>query len=155
MKVSELTGVQLDYWVALAENACPEIEEWELPDGKSYLICYAQINAEPSVYKPSSDWSCGGPIIERDQIYLSPPHDAHYYGGPNAGWKRYDDWSATVSARTRTLPPNSVQLALKTGGGVGRGRGDTPLLAAMRAKVASHYGDEVPDELPASIGGAS
>ncbi len=137
MKVSELNGPLLDYWVARCE-------------GKS--AAFAEFTAKVKPF--SSEWEYGGPIIERDQIYLSPPRNVHYYGGPNDGWKRYDDWSATVSARTRTLPPNETQIALKTGGGVGRGRGDTPLLAAMRAKVASHYGDEVPDELPASIGGA-
>ncbi|WP_347558529.1 phage protein NinX family protein [Robbsia sp. KACC 23696] len=137
MKVSELTGAVLDYWVSRCEGNSP---------------AFATMTAKVTPF--SSEWEYGGPIIERDQIYLSPPHDAHYYGGPNHGWKRHDDWSATVSARTRTLPPNEMQITLRTGGGVGRGRGETPLLAAMRAKVASHYGDEVPDELSTSIGGA-
>lgn len=98
-----------------------------------------------SPYSPSTDWALGGPIIECDQIFLQPPSEVHYNGGPSAGWKRYDHWRATVSARTRTLPPkNEFQESFNVRG-VGRGAGETALLAAMRAKAASHYGDEVPD----------
>lgn len=127
MKVSELSGALLDYWVARAEGYTNKFSEY---DGTPY----------------STNWAYGGPLIERDQIFLQPPSEVHYNGGPNHGWRRYDHWRATVSARTRTLPPaNETQKALNVRP-VGRGAGETALIAAMRAKVASHYGDEVPDQ---------
>lgn len=128
MKVAELTGALLDYWVARAEGMTHEQASFVIP-----------------AHAYSSEWGHGGPIIESDQIFLTPPSDEHSNGGPNHGWRRYDHWRATVSARTRTLPPkNATQEALNVRG-VGRGIGETALIAAMRAKVASHYGDEVPD----------
>ncbi|WP_027798301.1 phage protein NinX family protein [Paraburkholderia dilworthii] len=123
MKVSELSGVVLDYWVARAEGMSHEAATFAVP-----------------AHAYSTEWAYGGPIIERDQIFIQPPSEVHYNGGPNHGWRRYDHWRATVSARTRTLPPNEMGI-----GGVGRGAGETPLIAAMRAKVASHYGDDVPE----------
>lgn len=51
MKVSELEGEQLDYWVGKAEDAYD-------PDG--------------SWFKPSTCWEEGGPIIERERIRLNP-----------------------------------------------------------------------------------
>ena len=138
MKVAELTGALLDMWVARAEGI-----DVRLSNDKTLAIIADGNNGIG--YAPSTRWAEGGPIIEKDQIFIDPPHDAHYNGGPNHGWRRYDHWSATVSARTRRLPPKN-DIAKELGlGGVGRGAGETPLIAAMRAKVASHYGDEVPD----------
>lgn len=63
-------------------------------------------------YSPSTDWAQGGPIIEREEISVTAPMD-----GPE-GWK--------------ASPP-----------GAGRSmRGTTPLIAAMRAYVASKFGRE-------------
>lgn len=142
MKVSELHGALLDAWVARAEGNTVATHTYD--GGRHYTLYFASGDT-PSVPEYSTDWSAGGPIIERDQIYVQPPCDVHYNGGPNAGWKRYDEWTATVSARTRTLPPQNELSKMIGHGGVGRGAGETPLIAAMRAKVASHYGDEVPD----------
>jgi len=87
-----------------------------------------------SVASYSTDWQHGGPILERDQIFLKPPHEAHVCGGPNAGWHQEYFWTATVSSRTRTRPnPNDSELPPT----VGRGAGPTPLIAAMRAYVDS------------------
>lgn len=70
-------------------------------------------------------------LIESQQIFLSPPHDVHRSGGPNAGWEDYPHWQATVSARTRTFKkPNGSDC-------VGRGIGPTAAIAAARAFVAS------------------
>lgn len=141
MKVNELSGALLDYWVAVADGNL----EVRLHDG----VCEMRIHPEFEFcpYNPSSVWAHGGPIIECDQIFLTPPSEEHSNGGPNHGWRRYDHWRATVSARTRTLTPSSEFAKLSGIRGVGRGTGETALIAAMRAKVASHYGDEVPDEV--------
>jgi hypothetical protein len=68
-------------------------------------------------FSPSTDWACGGPIIEREQIQIDPL-TRHREPG---------DWSAQVWLPYR------------------RAQGETPLIAAMRAYVASKFGNEVPD----------
>ncbi|MDE2470453.1 MAG: DUF2591 family protein [Bradyrhizobium sp.] len=149
MKVSELEGPLLDLWVAICygHERAPGFPEPDEDTGR-YWLKLGAYNSVRECPRYSSSWCAGGPTIESDQIFLQPPSDVHYNGGPNHGWQRYDYWRATVSARTRTLPPgNAVQEALNVRG-VGRGAGETPLIAAMRAKVASHYGEEVPDEIP-------
>lgn len=85
----------------------------------------------------STDWNFGGPLIERDHVYLVPPHDAHLnFGNGRVEWVKQNLWTATVSARTRTrLNPNDPELPET----VGRGCGETPLIAAMRA-IADSYG---------------
>jgi hypothetical protein len=147
MKVSELTGAQLDYWVARALG--DRLVRLLRADGDRIRAdrCETRFGEQWdwSYFAPSRAWMDGGPIIERDQIFLQPPRDVHYNGGPNAGWKRYDQWTATVSARTRTYRNPNKDAADLFPGCVGRGAGETPLIAAMRAKVASHYGEEVPD----------
>jgi hypothetical protein len=102
MKVAELTGALLDYWVAKAEGI-PE-HGWRPPY--------------------SGDWAHGGPIIERDGI--------GFFGGDNS-------WTAGID----------LFANLEWGDPVIRGEhlhyGSTPLEAAMRTRVASKFGDEVPD----------
>lgn len=106
MDVSELTGLELDRWVANAK-------------GEAFGACY------------STDWSHGGPIIEREQIATWP--------AGNEGW--------------RALHPKNLDGAYLYGGVIDAGSfdgtgGPTPLIAAMRAYVASKFGDEVPAITP-------
>ena len=155
MKTAELTGAMLDYWVAQAEGVDAVMSDPQHNGSRGMVTFYSRDeddHLDGRSYKPSEHWSDGGPIIERDQIFLTPPSHEHSSGGPNAGWKNYAHWRATVSAATRTLPPaNETQAALNVRP-VGRGTGETALIAAMRAKVASHYGDEVPDDRPTAQG---
>jgi len=148
MKVSKLESPLLDYWVArcLGHEArivggC-EIIDWNRPGTK--------VNG--CRFEPTTDWRQAGRIIEEDQIYLEPPHDVHASnfrpdGTLKGVWITYEAWHATVSARTRTWSQGPDDAANMVGGRVGRGEGPTPLIAAMRAKVASHYGDDVPEEI--------
>lgn len=105
IKTAELTSAALDWAVTKCEGNHVTFDEQGCESG--------------SWEKYSSRWSKGGPIIEREFIYLSP--DAPY-------WKAaiYDDTGDCVS-----------QL------------GPTPLIAAMRCYVASTLGKEVeiPEEL--------
>jgi len=73
----------------------------------------------------STDWQFGGPIIEREQIAIV-----------ENGYKR-TEWDAYV--RGRYSQDDFLD-------GDGFASGPTPLIAAMRAYVASKFGDEV--ELP-------
>lgn len=65
---------------------------------------------------PSVDWEAGGPIIERELIAVMP------YGN---GW----------SANPRFLDEHEETEHIHTG--------PTPLVAAMRAYVASKFGEEM------------
>lgn len=124
MKTSELTGAALDWAVAKCE-------------GHDTLITYApmQVLYEPKgkrswyVYRPSTNWSQGGPIIEREMIQLTPKCMVN----PLHGW----------AAAYRSFDEDDDVYALH------RKRGKTPLIAAMRCYVASKLGDaiEVPTEL--------
>jgi hypothetical protein len=73
----------------------------------------------------STDWSQGGPLIEREKITLE-----HLYGAGDAG---ADVWVATLTCEDKKF------------GGVEcfEEQGPTPLIAAMRCYVASKLGDTV------------
>jgi hypothetical protein len=99
MKTSELTGAALDWAVAMAEN-------------------WAGADFEVKPY--STDWSQGGPIIERKLLAIS-----------RGGAYSENFWRAAISYSDNHF------------------YGPTPLIAAMRCHVASELGDEIdlPKEL--------
>jgi hypothetical protein len=125
VKVSELIGARLDYWVARAE----ELDGIEFgQDGKFHgSICHVDEsgNEDWYIYSPSTDWSQGGPIIERELCPLVP----------------YED---EKSAEGIWMFKGIYKCQLKGMGFVGEGK--TILQAAMRCVVASKFGEEVPDE---------
>lgn len=112
-KTVELTGAALDWAVAVCENV--EIDE------KCHPIWFEQggLNAPRVKYTPSTNWSQGGPIIERERIVLREFCPIR------------EDWEAEI----RIHHINAF--------------GGAPLIAAMRCYVASKLGDEVevPNEL--------
>lgn len=63
MKVSELIGKQLDYWVAKSE-----IAHWDKQTKASYTENW--ISGYLSTHAPSTNWLDGGRIIEREAIAL-------------------------------------------------------------------------------------
>ena len=68
MKTSELTGTALDWAVAKCEGLLAI-------HGGNLQIYRGQLKVHPSslgtVYTPSTDWSQGGPIIEREKISIN------------------------------------------------------------------------------------
>ena len=109
IKTSELTGAALDWAVMTCEGYVqPQPIEWILGGH----------------FKPSTDWSQGGSIIDRERISVE-------YTG-NAG----RSWFAKPPGN-----PTRKRNQMKDG--------PTPLIAAMRCYVASKLGDtvEIPDEL--------
>ncbi len=133
MKTSELTGPALDWAVATAEgmswwtrqNANWDTNlgytDWVLDkdgvlksfyfDGSRSRAGHWEVN---ETFTPSTDWSQGGPIIERESITVGP----HQVKGEVVGF---------------------CALGLQTDWSYGK----TPLIAAMRCYVASKLGDEV------------
>jgi hypothetical protein len=105
IKTSELQGVALDW----AVSKCEGLDYWQPEVG-------------PSQPEYSTDWSQGGPIIEREEIHL------------------------TKASRTLWR----AEIDLDEGDAVVETQyGPTPLIAAIRCYVASKLGDEV--EIPAGI----
>ena len=116
MKVADLLGVTLDYWVAKA---------WM--DGVSYVTVDTSYVRDFD-FHPSENWAQGGPIIERERIEL-----LHY--GQDGINLAGNPWEAQIGCDAHYIDQ---------GPGDAMG-GPTPLVAAMRAYVASRLGDEVPD----------
>jgi hypothetical protein len=128
MKVSELTGSQLDYWVARAEGegkpymarvkedhpsrtaGCLLIGKYALSEVPRH--CDAILSR-----RYSTRWDHGGPLIEREVISIQK--DVEDYSEPE------EPWYAEC--------------------GVFWDLGATPLIAAMRAYVKYKFGDEVAD----------
>ena len=116
INISKLTDAALDWAVAKCEGFTdydPATEKM-LPPRKEYgwvSLCE---------YHFSTDWSQGGPIIERERI--SPTYSL-----------MHKDWQAAYHEGRSSF----IQS------------GPTPLIAAMRCFVTSRLGDtiEVPDEL--------
>lgn len=124
MKVSELAGAQLDYWVARAEGWTfgppHKVHGWDVWRDSSGDIT-GTIPAQ--AFTPSTDWSQGGPIIERERMTFATTGT-----GP-----RGENGFEPVVAITYT--------------GLRAMEGPTHLVAAMRAYVARKFGDEVLDEV--------
>lgn len=139
MKTAELEGAVLDYYVAKADglpiyaagtdswpgNAHVHRESFEHSVvlislmGMSHGL-FIEHSGKSMRYSPSVNWEYAGPIIEHEQIPISP-----VVGGT---WEsEYVCWQGEDDADTKTV------------------RGKTPLIAAMRAFVASKFGDEVED----------
>jgi hypothetical protein len=115
MKTSELTGAALDWAVTKCEGFDHEVtpgNEW-------------------GVWGWATDWSQGGPIIERERI-------AVWFHTEYACWCSASlEWmDADVESDVFLEMPDAF-------------RGPTPLIAAMRCYVASQLGDniDVPKEL--------
>jgi len=82
IKTSELSGNALDYAVALCEDArvnkASYHTDWLINADRNFMA-----------YAPSSDWSQGGPIIDREKINIK--YDNYMWGGdhPSAVFYEY------------------------------------------------------------------
>lgn len=118
-KIPELTGTELNYWVARAVGLSNAKLRRVGPTENGGFVFVEHVQADGNtLYSPSSDWKHGGPIIEREAIEL------------RKHWQR-ESWSARIDSDRHSLAPMY-------------GYGETPLIAAMRAYVSSKYGDSVP-----------
>ena len=110
IKTSELTGPALDWAVAKCKGQAlldPNNNEWE--------YCWNLLGDNSgNYYFPSSDWSQGGPILEREGITVC-------HGSPVHGL----EWLACDRSSTH------IQ------------HGPSYLIAAMRCFCASKLGEEV------------
>jgi hypothetical protein len=111
MKTIELKGAALDWAVMKAEGP-DSFAATVYYDGDTPLCIDDQCDV-PEIWSPSTDWSQGGPIIERERITV----DAREHG-------------TLWVAHSRQVGQDGIT-------------GPTPLVAAMRCYVASKLGDEI------------
>lgn len=113
MKVSELEGALLDYWVAKADGAPGAV----MLKGSLYhengMGGYYRFN-----FRPSTNWLQGGPIIEREKIAIIPFNEGTEYG-----------------AIMRKDGHHFIEVEIDE-----TDKGPTPLIAAMRCFVADKFG---------------
>jgi len=113
VKVSEASGIMLDWLVGKA------LGEYRPVTVPSY----------------STDWSQGGPIIDREKIATQP---YRIIGTTESGKEidEFDGWQALTLSKRYWMSGAKTHF------------GPTPLIAAMRCYVTSKLGDEVevPDE---------
>jgi hypothetical protein len=152
MRTAELTGALLDYWVARADpqragirweqqdadwigfgriGSSPEFACWIVTDafGLHERAALRDKHLSARFYEPSKDWAQGGPILEK--VLMLDAGSSAYYGLSNDGAGGFDVSKYHHGDHIRTLAD-----------------GPTPLVTAMRAYVASKYGDEVPAQEP-------
>jgi hypothetical protein len=129
IKTSELTGLPLDWAVA----KCAGGSDF-LFDGITWgfrlngdLKVLSKGFAPSMRYVPSTDWAQGGPIIERENISVTPLQNLGECGDELVT----EHWVANIWFDPRRHTE------------MWRQRGSTPLIAAMRCCVASKMGDEV------------
>jgi hypothetical protein len=123
MKTSDLTGgAALDWAVAKCEGI-------ELVGGYyNRLLVDGRMSRGQEmlvIFKPSTDWAQGGPIIERECIDLHCVNDSL--------WEAR--WWANNSGMVKN-PAQRFKHNIQT-------NGPTPLVAAMRCYVASKLGEEI------------
>ncbi|PRZ51204.1 uncharacterized protein DUF2591 [Paraburkholderia fungorum] len=121
MRVSELSGDLLDYWVARAEGIehGPDLREMR-PGGVLIKVWSKEGFTFYTAYTPSTDVAQAWPIILRKRIDIYTAQD-----------DGADIWGAYCNdSRTAFLHAD-------------------PLVAAMRARVFAEYGETVPAEVPA------
>lgn len=111
--VDTLIGSDLDSWVA---KACKLPGRIELDRHRPVAESFFYIAGTDRAFRPSTSWTDGGPIIEREKLELRPV----YEGGD------FSEWRAFAS------------------GDVDGFTGNTVLIAAMRAFVASKFSEVVP-----------
>ena len=124
VKTSELKDAALDWAVTVCEEA------WT-GNSDRFMVIFKHQNETKQGYCWSTNWSQGGPIIEREGINV-----IQEFGGYEGSFATVKGWCAYRYVRGGTINPQ-------------RYYGDTPLIAAMRCYVASKLGDEVdvPEEL--------
>ncbi len=128
IKVANATGPALDWLVA---KALGELEAEVLVGKATTKAVIVDDGGGPfsfrigEYFRPSTDWSQAGPIIERERIEVREGNPLYFPQGNEYGDHYESLWLS------------------------GKQHGRTPLIAAMRCLVASKLGDtvEVPEEL--------
>lgn len=137
IKTSELTGAALDWAVAICEGYTDLRRNCHAFNNALLMTPPRSDYGSVELYdlNYSSDWDLGGPIIEREGIAI-------LRRGPWVNPVQAAIWVAEITHPPSLTSRNALQKDVCKSG-------PTPLIAAMRAFVASRLGDEVeiPEEL--------
>ena len=143
VKVSEATGVQLDWMVAKCLTGgeifqCGRIAHQVVLHSVGGTVApyfMKDSGVIRTAFEPSELWAQGGPIIEREGIATMPMGDD-------------GEWLAVTEPCVFDTTPDAREHSWEIGGLFAH-RDATPLIAAMRCFVSSKLGEEVevPDEL--------
>lgn len=119
MKVCDLSGALLDYWVLRAEGWVDDrLRDMQMTRNGEYCIAGAAPKHAVNGHcwrSPSTDWAVGGPLIERNGIQI-------LFRISNGDW-----------------------IAKCMLGEFDYSGSESMLTAAMRAFVRNRFGDEAPD----------
>lgn len=127
-KIADLEGALLDAAVA-------KVEGFRLFLANDMVLIDSVHHRDIDGFEPdemsdlySTFWGAGGPLIERERIAIFP---------------HYSQWAAYASLGDEVTFDTAL---VDVSGSDADGFGPTPLIAAMRAYVASKFGEDV--ELP-------
>ncbi|WP_166679097.1 phage protein NinX family protein [Paraburkholderia sp. BL6665CI2N2] len=128
MRVSDLSGDLLDYWVARAEGIehGPDLRAMR-PGSVLVRVWSKEGFTFYTAYTPSTDIAQAWPIIEREQISIC-------YSGI--------EWNEAVGKLVKIAPCQCVAMCKAV-----MGVSTVVLEACMRAYVASKFGETVPEEM--------
>lgn len=131
-RVADLAGAELALWVARACGlgvTTNDTHRW-VSDCDT-MLGYIGDDYRTLQWIPHEDWAQGGPLIEKHCVAVTPIILA---GGE--GWEK---WEANVWAGKARNPGGYLPMNFY---------GETALIAAMRALVASVYGETVGEVVP-------
>ena len=114
------TGESIDFTDADGRKASGSVDLFYFDKAEAELEVSGAMNGYAEGFEPSTDWSQGGPIIEREEIGTKRRMPS----------MRGEKWEAAGSIGAK-------------GAGYRHAVGPTPLIAAMRCLCASKLGDEV------------
>lgn len=134
MKVSELIDDDLDYWVAVVEEYEMERpQDMQMIKGNHRILIGPQNSHQKQYeYSPSTNWAQGGPIVDKliaDGFGMTPNRD----GGCDV---------STIDGECIPFDGDWDRESINQSG-------STVLISACRARIASKFGETVPDQAPA------
>lgn len=124
-RVADLTGAELDLWVARAIGGTNAAVE-SFGDVPVCQMNDTRIVPDGRPFAPHEDWAQGGPIIERERLVVWPYRILDQ-----------DDRAAGVQQDYAAKRIGMIEP---------EGMGPSYLIAAMRAFVASKFGETVTDQ---------
>ena len=134
MKTSELTGAALDWAVAKCEG-------YEIVRMRGNEMTFLDRTEDGALSEKhinySTDWSQGGPIIERERLWIG-----YSAVQQSQSLRLFAMEDAVVQCHKTVYPPQPKSTT-----------GPTILIAAMRCYVASKLGNEV--EVPKELAGGN
>lgn len=133
MKVDELEGAQLAAWVARAQGFTVLLDGAGLVVDLPFAPWVASF--EEFGYRPDMNWSQGGPLLDKYEVIIGRAQSSDYE-------VVRDQLDGSAMPGRRQDRKYAIARMIDT---EAKYRGNTALIAGMRAIVASVYGSEVPD----------